>query len=746
MSAFFHRYGLQIKQIGIIVLIAGFYAGYRHVPVINKSVDAAVTPAAAGITLLYGKITTPLYRASGVDLGFVQPRVDPAFQRRVEIAGYVKTRQAGPLVEMAVDVHRPLAIRHQALRALLKFDRSEDWIQPFLNELPRGGLGESESEILDALIKQIRAEGGVRNSLVRAYAEVAFSFMLQTAGRPAVRARAFRWLSDVLAEDAVFLIIPRLRWEDDPGVRREIENALWDVRAVSDPRRARDLLYPYYRNPTWPGLKVPVAVVLARLGYGGAVDYLRSVNLDDLPPLRQVDAKVAMARRPYPRSLRVTEQREILLAKRERARRQQYDVALEKRRRIGREQALKEETLASAAVEREASPAVVPDARSAQKADSNEEEVEPRAVAETEKPKTAPDTRNPVAKALPEAVEPAPALSGTDGETEPARPPAAIRKPAETAKVEPASGEKRYTGGFHRPYETSEAAPSDAVQAEVASLPRKERTIVPPPLDRESQKRTGYVDVIFEVTAEQAALFANPSASEAAQAALPKGAKGKADFFVRVGEEVWYRVGSKSGDGWVQAAAIKVYDLSPGGRSRSRGRGDDSIAVESREESTFFEANMEDAPLFSGPANDAERVGAIQPGTAYLASQSRKVGSNRWFFLQLPNETGGWVRGTDIRLADIQRPIKMVVPVKAGRADAMESAFAPEWVVASVKGVGVYSRASIAGEMIRRISPPDVYRVREVKSGGGKEWYRIETSSSESGWVQALDVSLTQPR
>ena len=81
--------------------------------------------------------------------------------------------------------------------ALLKFESAADWIQPFLNELPKGGLlglYDEDSPQLDELIKKIRAEGGVRQPLVRAYAEVVFSFMLQVPD-VLIRRHACRWLS-----------------------------------------------------------------------------------------------------------------------------------------------------------------------------------------------------------------------------------------------------------------------------------------------------------------------------------------------------------------------------------------------------------------------------------------------------------------------------------------------------------------------------------------------------------------------
>ena len=136
--------------------------------------------------------------------------------------------------------------------ALLKFDNTADWIQPFLNELPKGGLlgmYDPKTPTLNQLIQQIHVEGGVRQPLVRAYAEVVFSFMLQHPDL-VIRLHANQWVSDVVAEDALFLLIPRFAKE------RDAERPASDrIGALFDPRRfraatARELIIPFYRNPS----------------------------------------------------------------------------------------------------------------------------------------------------------------------------------------------------------------------------------------------------------------------------------------------------------------------------------------------------------------------------------------------------------------------------------------------------------------------------------------------------------------
>ena len=148
-------------------------------------VDKAVTPAVSGIALLYGRASTAIYRTTGIDLGFVNLPPDPDFLYSVELATYVNERRASPLLDLAVDNRLSLDKRQRALRAILKFENTSEWVQPFLNELAKGGLLYEGSEplketpLVDELIQRIRSEGGVRQTLVRAYAEVAFSFMLQ---------------------------------------------------------------------------------------------------------------------------------------------------------------------------------------------------------------------------------------------------------------------------------------------------------------------------------------------------------------------------------------------------------------------------------------------------------------------------------------------------------------------------------------------------------------------------------------
>jgi hypothetical protein len=81
-----------------------------------------------------------------------------------------------------------------------------------------------------------------------------------------IRLHANKWVSDVVAEDALFLLIPRFAKEKDAEAQKAIESALYDIGAVSEPGTARELIIPFYHNPSWPTLKLPLGIILARLG------------------------------------------------------------------------------------------------------------------------------------------------------------------------------------------------------------------------------------------------------------------------------------------------------------------------------------------------------------------------------------------------------------------------------------------------------------------------------------------------
>jgi hypothetical protein len=138
--------------------------------------------------------------------------------------------------------------------------------------------------------------------------------------------------------------------------------------------------------------------------------------------------------------------------------------------------------------------------------------------------------------------------------------------------------------------------------------------------------------------------------------------------------------------------------------------------------------------------------GTLSEGTAYLAVKSEKVGPDRWFLLKIKSGVEGWVEGINLSLADVRQPSAAAPPPEVTGQREKPSAFAAEWVVASVKGVGVYERPSIAAKIRVRISPPKIYKVMESSADDSKEWYRIQLDGKKEGWVQALDVSLTKPK
>ena len=110
-----------------------------------------------------------------------------------------------------------------------------------------------------------------------------------------------------------------------------------------------------------------------------------------------------------------------------------------------------------------------------------------------------------------------------------------------------------------------------------------------------------------------------------------------------------------------------------------------------------------------------------------------------------PDETA-WARGTDLQLADVQQPNVMDIPTQALSQRGKESAFKAEWITPSVKGVGVYSRPTIAAEDDEaRSIRKEVFKVLESsQTNGGSEWYQIELTPKLNGWVQTMDVQLTK--
>ena len=677
--SFLRRYIREVKEVSIMLLVVLFALIYKLIAPVQSIVDKGVDPAVEGLTVLYGKVSGLVYQLTGFNAGFIVPVPDQEFLFRVRLATYVNERLAAPLLDIAVDNRMPIEKRERALNAILKFESAADWIHPFLNELSKGGLlglMDDEAPLLDELIKKIRAEGGVRQPLVRAYAEVVFSFMLQHPTL-VLRLHALRWLSDVIAEDALFILIPRFEKENDPKARLALEQALYDIRAVSEPEKAKELLIPYYRIPPWPSLRLPLAAVLARLGFEGARPFITSVlQSEQLSKEERTLLSFALDGNRYPRQLRIAENEVRILADRRKMRQDQVRAAMERRNLILRQERLKQAVIAKA-------------------------------------------VSVPVPKEKPPVAEkPAPAV------------------PPQT-KMPP---EKRTAPkGF--------PVPGAGTEVEVAT-PVEET--VPEILDEPAPKPRSlmnYVDIVFEIKKQDVPLFQNPGQG-ATGVLLPVGTKGKADFEVLIGEDRWYQVKTKKGQGWVNGALLSIYNLSPDGSVpavTSRPEPSDAESLDgSRKETTYFEAAMDEVPTFEKASEKSKKKGTLSPETPYLAVRSEKVNSDRWFLLQIRTGETAWARGIDLRLADVQQPVKLDEPSQP-LGQLGSSPFTAEWVRASVKGVGVYSKPSITAKMVRQINPPDIYKVKETSADGGKEWYLIEISGKDAGWVQTMDVNLTKP-
>jgi hypothetical protein len=281
-------------------------------------------------------------------------------------------------------------------------------------------------------------------------------------------------------------------------------------------------------------------------------------------------------------------------------------------------------------------------------------------------------------------------------------------------------------------------------EKQVASLPPD---TMPPPLDSvvpKSKSLMNYVDLVVQVKKNEAPLFQNPGDTPIGSS-LPAGSKGRADFEVMIGEDKWYQVKSKKGNGWVNGKFLTVFNLSPGSEAPVVQTPPPPSQIEGgRKESTYFEASIENAPLFEKPSESSKKVGQLTEATPYLAVRSEKVGPNRWFLLQIRAGETGWAQGSDLQLADVQQPNVLEIPTSELSQRGKQSAFKAEWINAAVKGVGVYSRPSIVAKMIRQINPKEVFKVVDAQSAGGYEWYKIELSEKEDGWVQTMDVKLTK--
>jgi hypothetical protein len=630
---------------------------------------------------------------TGLDLGFVSPSPDKNFIFRVQLATYVNERQAQPIIDIAMDQLKTKEQREQALRALLKFPSHLDWIRPLLNDIPKGGmvgLYDEESPALDNLFKQIRLEGGIQKPLIRAYAEVSLSFMLQVPD-DIIRKKTLGWVSDMLAEDALFLILPRIEREMNPDLWKNIDAALWDIRAVSNRARAVELLTPIYKKPPWPSIRMPVAVILARLGDSGAVSYLGTVvNSSGLDESKRTAIRVAMARTPYPSRLSPSSEFETVLKEHERARRDQTQAAMNKQQRLRQE-------------ERNS-------ARAAESVVKREEKKAAPVVAMVPKPPVAPApvVKPPVAPSVP-------------------KPPVVQEKPV----VEPAPPAP--------PVEEAPAQPP-VVKEPPAEVPVEE--IVAPKKPEGSMR---YVDMLFEVKDAPVPLYANAGDEKASDLALDVGSKGKASFEVLINDEKWYQVKSRHKSGWVKGSMLKIYDLAPVSETPAAPLPPPPVESANREETTYFEAAEDGIAAREKPNENAKQVSTLEAGKPYLATKSEKIGPDRWFLLKLDNGIQGWVAGIDLQLAEV--PAALKEEQRQAHQPELKSAFAAEWIVPSVEGVLVYDRPSIAAKVKQKISPPVIYKVLESSAGGGEEWYKIKISNKKDieGWVQSMDVSLTKP-
>jgi hypothetical protein len=227
-TPFIVRYAVEVKESLVVFSVVLVYILFLASSSVRGFINKGVKPSVEGLTSVYGKVSSAIYRASGIDLGFVTRPTDKDFIFRVQVATYINERQAQPLIDIAMDQLKTKEQRETALRALLRFPSVSDWIRPFLNDIPKGGmvgLYDEESPALDEIIRQIRLEGGIKKPLVRAFAEVSLSFMLQVPDA-VVRKKTLGWMSDILAEDAIFLIVPRIDREQDPDVRKKIQDAL----------------------------------------------------------------------------------------------------------------------------------------------------------------------------------------------------------------------------------------------------------------------------------------------------------------------------------------------------------------------------------------------------------------------------------------------------------------------------------------------------------------------------------------
>jgi hypothetical protein len=714
---FLQRRKNEIKSIGLIATLLVFYWAYSTILPVKTLVDIPVVKAVSGLTLAYGTLSTYLFEKFGVDWGFVSRSPDPEFLFNVRVATAINERRAGPLIDFAVDSSLSRPKREQALRALLQFDSVSEWIQPFLNELPKGGmveLNESNSPILDELIKRIRKEGGIRQPLVRAYAEVVFSFLMQVPDAPILRQQALRWLPDVLPEETLFLVLPRVDLETDPAVRTALTEAVWNVRAVSDPERAKALVVPLYRVPPWPEFRVAAAVVLSRLGYRGSTTYLReNLKLESFSQDKRMVMDLALAQKPYPTQVELTAQAKLTPNPRVIARQKQYEEAVRRQEEKTRQAKLKEVLIAK--VEETKLPAF-------------EEPVKAIPVAPAPPAKTVP--KKQTVKRPPVVVPVAPAV---------VPPVQAPPVPVEVVQQEKVSA-------------VPMVVPHPVVEEVVIGFNPPETTIPKPSTMKSEAENMRSVNLLFEVKKKQVPLYAEPNGKTPTGEVLPLGSKGQVNFKVQVGSTEWYQVKSKKGKGWARGNSLELYDLSQEvALPEKPALPEPAVATAvappetKKPEYTYFEPNSDTITAFKSSTDKSEPIGTLVEGVAYLALQSEKVGVDRWFYLEIKKGVGGWVRGIDLQLADIQQPPPEKVPELTPEQRAKQVAGVPAWVVANNNGVGVFLKTNIQAKRVRLINLKEIFQVVDMAQAQGIPWYKIQLSPQEVGWVQASDVEGTKP-
>lgn len=705
---FYEKNSKRIKEISIILFILLFILIYSKVPVVNRSVGLCFNPIVKGMTRAYGKLSTHVHKWTGFRLGFVEPVVDPDFLFEVQVASFINERRASPLIDIGMDISLDVNKRVRALEGLLKFDSVEQWIRPFLNELYKGGLIQLDQQapVLDELFKKIRSEGGIKSPLVSAYAEVVFDFMLQASDKR-VRQRSLDWISDVVAPAAGELIVQRVAREQDPEIRTSIEKALWNIRSVSNPAQLREDLAPFYRRPPWPEVKVPIAVLLSRLGVSNTKKYVSIIKKDYvLTRDQEILADLALSGIGYPKKLKMTKQAQALVDQRKENQKNQIAWAKSRRQQILEASDQKDKMLEWAQ-----------EAKSTRLGEEKKE-VPPK-LAQILEDEIEPEQKIPEKMVKPQAYKKPAQVASVPVVPIPVEP-KIVKEEVPVVKVEP----------------KKDTPPIISVPKEVEQVP---------PQDNEAQMRP--VDIVFEVKNEKVLIYAQPGDAEPTRESLSVGDRGKATFAVMVGNEKWVQVKSKQNRGWVRANLLSAYNLAPPfeGAGATKVVSKESKDDDYRDESTSFEIIEPDTPYFSEAKIGAVPTGKLVEGTPYLALKSVKVGTDRWFQIVLDSDRNkGWARGYELILSETNNPVGNNQGLGELDWSDGKSAFAAEWVVAGVKDVGVYGKPSISAKMIKKISPPDIFKVEELTENSFGEWYRIKLANGKEGWVQSMDVNLTR--